>query len=656
MRRVTFVALFATLSASAPAVAQTFWVPETGGNWSLPANWDNGVPDGSAARAQFARGGTGSQVVTVDGSYTVGRIAFGLGAGSSVSNFGHTLSGGNLTLANGVEAALIEAGRNDAAQTIATPLAIAGSANALTLANASLQGANFLTLNSLTGTGSRLTVTGDPLNAFSPGVTAVLSGTYGGAGSVTDLRGGVHQAQEGVGMPLNTLLRIAGGTWQNSDSALVTRAVGAATGDIQVGPGTSRFAARAGETVTLRFSNNAATQVVWGSANFNPTVLGFGRGVSTSGVEQYTFANNLDLNGAVRTVNSAFRASVAFTGVVSDSGTGGGLIVLNQGTVALTGANTYAGATQVTQLAVLRAADGVGLPTASNLFFNGGILEGVGATTFTRSLGTGANQARFNLSGGFSATGGPMTVALNGAGGSVTVGQGNFVAPGGTLFLGSRSADALTDFATNVNLAGSNLFLTPVDNTATAADVARVSGVIADTAPTPGTLVVSSFFSTGTVEFTGANLYRGPTVVSRGALALRQTGSIAESRLIVVGPQAATPQPVFDVAGLSAGANFVDDRFRLAPGQNLQGLGQVVGNVAVGNGATVRGGDRGNGGTAAATTGTLTFANALQLRDGGALAVDLNGAGATNAPASRVAVAGAFDLASAQGPAVIRLL
>ena len=57
------------------------------------------------------------------------------------------------------------------------------------------------------------------------------------------------------------------------------------------------------------------------------------------------------------------------------------------GTVILSGTNTYTAGTTITGGA-LQADSGVGLPTASLLTLNGGVLQSNSATTFSRALGT----------------------------------------------------------------------------------------------------------------------------------------------------------------------------------------------------------------------------------------------------------------------------
>ncbi len=107
---------------------------------------------------------------------------------------------------------------------------------------------------------------------------------------------------------------------------------------------------------------------------------------------------------------------------LTDSGTGTNITSLTKtgtGMWRLNGANTYTGATLVQQ-GILMATDGVGLPTGSNLVFDGGTLYSQG--NFTRELGTGAGQMRFaapaantaQFSGGFMGGDSKLTVSWTG--------------------------------------------------------------------------------------------------------------------------------------------------------------------------------------------------------------------------------------------------
>ncbi|MEX2141771.1 MAG: PHB depolymerase family esterase [Pirellulales bacterium] len=59
-----------------PGVPVGTWNVDASGNWSLPANWGSGVPNGTGAQAVFGSVITSPHTVTVDAPITVGRLDF----------------------------------------------------------------------------------------------------------------------------------------------------------------------------------------------------------------------------------------------------------------------------------------------------------------------------------------------------------------------------------------------------------------------------------------------------------------------------------------------------------------------------------------------------------------------------------------------------
>ena len=446
-----------------------------------------------------------------------------------------------------------------------------------------------------------------------------------------------------------------------TQATTITRSLGTAAGNIQL-LGVAGFSALdAGGTLRVQL-NGGTGQVQWGSANFNPTTLGFGRNASAAN-EVYSFENAIDLNGATRTIGAANKALVSLGGVISNSSaTAAGVTIARfangAGTVVLSGSNTYTGPTTVQLGAVLRARVGVGLPAASNLVLNGGTLEYLDAGSFNRATGTGAGQIRVFGASGFAAWGGVFTVQLGSS--PVVWGSANF---NPSIFqFGSPNANGLVDFQTGIDLNGGGRFLSYWDRSPSTTDQALISGVISNSTGT-GPLFVGG---NGTITLSGANTYNGETVVVDVAalpgtvLKLAGSGSFANSPRVTVGAGR-----FLDVTGLTGGANYNAGagRFMLAGGQTLAGSGTVVGNVLVGPLATIRGGSPPD--ALNEPTGQLVVNGSLRLIggttvSGSTLAVDLNGASATGATVSRVAVIGAgntWDFAPVAGdPVTIQLL
>ncbi|WP_449070486.1 beta strand repeat-containing protein [Prosthecobacter sp.] len=380
--------------------------------------------------------------------------------------------------------------------TIAMGLNITGNgASNLTITNVTtLVGDPTLTLNNVQGTGiGVLNLAGGIDGGLTPRIITKTStaSTFGtltiGAAAINLVAG-------------SQFLNLAGITNLNATDAL-----GAAT--IQLGDTSGA------RDATLR--TNVATDVT--IAN-NITVKGGNTGLMTLGNNT---ANNTVFSGLVTLEKDVTLTSVGglvtFSNVIDD---GVGSFVVNKtgaGTVVLAGANTYTGATNLA-VGALQAVDGVGLPTASNLIFNGGVFEGNG--TFTRSLGTGAGQVQWatGASGGFAAFGGPLTVTLAGAPDPLRWDVGAFVSGAGALAFGSLSADNVTTFTHNIDLnqTGTALSRTfsAVDNPNSLTDKAVLSGVLSNSGAAGGVTKTGN----GVLELGALNTFTGPVTVTLGTL------------------------------------------------------------------------------------------------------------------------------------------
>jgi fibronectin-binding autotransporter adhesin len=669
------------------AQTRTYWRPDGDGVWFDTNNWTDGatattsfpIPNSAGAWATFgAQTGPSNRTITVDGTATLGRLSF-----TAQHNYNLNSGGINLTT-GGSNRALIDKARDGITSPtgnaiINTPLTVIGTANAVNIVNENNTGT--LTIASLAGSGSRVTInsytgTGVTGNAGTTptGLVVIQSGTYGGTGSITEINTGILRADEGTGLPTNTLLRINGTTtsgagWEVTQDTVVTRSLGSGTGNIQILGTTAGFAAFNG---SLTLNLNGGGTIQWGSANFNPTSsLQFGRSVTSSGSsDNYFVQNGIDLNGAVRTIRAAggsVRAYVNISGnIINTSGSASGLTITNGGnglggTVELSGTNTYNGTTTVTGFTILRANEGAGLSANSNLLLNGSLLEGNGDTIFSRTLGSAAGQVRLTGgTAGFAAFGGTHTIQLNGGTNTVVWGSTDFLpTAGSTLQFNFVNSTGAVNFQNDLDLnaaAGSARLISVRDNVNNSNDLGWISGVISNSAGA-GILVIGG---NGRLELTATNTYTGATVItdsptfSGNILKLVGSGSIARSTAIDVGVNR-----FFDVSSVTGGENYSQTagRFALASGQTLSGSGTVLGSVLVGSGATIRGGSPST--LLNDPTGQLTIDGALRLSDGGTLAVDLNGASLSGATVGRLAVIGAgnsWDIDATGGIVKIRLL
>lgn len=265
----------------------------------------------------------------------------------------------------------------------------------------------------------------------------------------------------------------------------------------------------------------------------------------------------------------------------------GGLVKTTVDTVTLTAPNAYSGPTTLSGGA-LQAVSGVGLPTASNLVLNGGVLEGLGTTTLTRSLGTASNNVQWAGSGGFGARGGKMTVAIGGTGAptALTWGSGTFVRSGSSLILSSLTADNEVEFRNPINLANAARTVWVNDNPLSSADFATLSGILSNgglTKDGPGLLVLK-----------GGQTYTGVTTIAAGTLKLAAGATMASGAYDV------TAGATLDLRDLMGGLT-------LGAGKRLKGGGTVLGNLVVG-GAVAPGESPGT-----LSVGNITFASASTL-------------------------------------------
>ncbi len=235
-----------------------------------------------------------------------------------------------------------------------------------------------------------------------------------------------------------------------------------------------------------------------------------------------TYSAPLTMNGGALDFAQSSGAVGNFSGVISGSRP---VTKTNAGTIILSGTNTYSAATTVSAGA-LQADPGVGLPTASLLVLDGGVVQSNSDLTIRRYLGTsGSGTFEWTLKGGgFSAGAGTMTVQLNNGAttaplpwGTTSSDIGSKIL--GTLKFGSESAANVVDFQNYINLSGSSGYsfrtVQVDDNPASAADHAKISGIISNSGSVSCGLQKTG---NGLLILTATNTYNGPTTISGGAL------------------------------------------------------------------------------------------------------------------------------------------
>lgn len=400
------------------------------------------------------------------------------------------------------------------------------------------------------------------------------------------------RADDGIGLPSASNLALTGaafpfssGVFESRGPATFTRGLGTGAGQLQINGG--GFSASGG-THAIRIGGNASTLTL-GTSNFIP--IGGSLAFGSNRADALTdFQNGLNLAGGLLTVGSfANPASLSDRARISGSIGNGRLTITSYSDpdthgsplLELTGLNTYSGQTILQRAMVLRAADGVGLPSPSNLDIKSGVLEVPGPALFNRMLGAGPGQLQMNFStnfsydgSGFSAIGGPLTVRINDSTAALTYFTGVF-RPAALRF-GSEYADNVVEFQNDLNLNNQTLPIWANASPTYRGPVVRLTGIISN-----GGISFSGSgnFDTqdGAIELTGANTYAGGTTFT----AARVFVNNATGSGLGTGPVSVTA--VYDFTG----------KIRM-PG-TLGGSGRIA--LAAGN--------------------SVTFANLTRLQPGG---------------------------------------
>lgn len=338
------------------------------------------------------------------------------------------------------------------------------------------------------------------------------------------------------------------------------------------------------------FVANGGTVLINGISLFmgNSTIAGQslngGASGQAAGNSIFLQGNSQLIFGALPTDVTTFIGpqSIADDSAIGVGGLGFGSITVASGKVVMAPGTTnqYAGSTTIGSVlnplgipgllsAVLRANDGDGLPSASQLIFtNAGILET--NRDFNRTVGTGSRDVTWQGSGGFaywngivtgdgsvpSAVPGNLTVTLSGND-PLVWGQFGFVPVGSALVFGAKDATGSVTFTNDIltGLAGvlplTTVNITVVANDAQPNALQPGKGIASniDYLEYTGSIIglggvsFNDLFNTGTVYLLNQQYYVGPTFLNNGLLSLQGKGSIAPSMLLdITGKDA-----VFDI-------------------------------------------------------------------------------------------------------------
>ncbi|MBR0647286.1 autotransporter outer membrane beta-barrel domain-containing protein [Plastoroseomonas hellenica] len=491
-----------------------------GGNFLNAAGADN-----------MAAGAGGAGALIIGGTHlNTGTIAGGLGGlGANAGASGHGAGGTGLSLTDGllVNAGSITAGNGQAGGGTTPNPGSAGGVGVI-LTNSAIEnrgaitggngGGGALAGAAVTGTGSRVINTGiitAGVNDLGVSANAI---TFSGGGNVLELRA--------LSAITGNVVAGAGDTLALGGTDNASFAVG------QIGPavqyrgfgafektGTSTWTLTGTTTTvtpwtitqgTLALTADAALGPVAGALTFNGGTLRFDAGFDLAAARAVSIAaggGTIDTNGFTTTI------AQVITGT-------GALQVTGPGILILTGANTYAGGTILTQGTLAVAADGALGAATGALTFNGGTLR------FDAGFDLSATRAI-----GITAAGG--TIDTNGI--TTTIAQGitglgalTVAGPGGSLILTGENtytggttinAGVLVQLGTG-GTSGSIVGNVLNNGTLTfnRSDALVLAGAIS------GSGAVRQE-GTGTTVLTGENTYTGGTTITQGTLQLGNGGT-----------------------------------------------------------------------------------------------------------------------------------
>lgn len=570
------------------------WTRTTGtGNWSDPANWQDGSTPLTNDTILFGAGTGGTSVVDIAGltlaAMNLTNFAGTLQQDQTLSTSGiltvvgtaYTLStGANLTVGGNLHVVSGNLQTGGQTLTVNGTTEVDGTLTIGASGTATLNG-DFLvgSVGTVTGTGA-LNLNGAALNFTA--CTVSLTGA-----SVTTLarNGAQSLAVDGSNSFAGLTVNLASGALTLTGGPLTT------TGLLTVQAGAPNLATNGltlsagavsvtGSTLTLANATNAITgalTVNGGSLTLSGGTLQVGADLNLTGATGFTLGGTaLALNG---TANQAFTPAGQTFGAITKTGVGG--------TVTVAGALT-AGALTVTSGGFTTSASGASL---ASVLVNGGAL----------SLGNALHTVSGNLSmssGSITGSGNVLAVATD-----VSVTGGAYTAGGTTFRLNGGGAQAV---ASTLNLG--------------AFDVSKGGG----TASVTGAFAVTSLtVQSGTLAPAGAvTVTTGDLAVSGGSYTGTSTTSVTAGSLLASGGAfSSTGAVTLSGAGqgltISGGASVtLGNATHVLPGSMTLSNGSLVGNA--GGGQLQVGGDWN---TTGATTTFTPNAMTVVFNGGGAQAI-----------------------------------
>jgi fibronectin-binding autotransporter adhesin len=390
--------------------------------------------------------------------------------------------------------------------------------------------------------------------------------------------------------------------------------IGSPTGTVQLTSTTNSYT---GGTIISGGTLNISSESVLPSGPLTISSGTLQAGAPLTISRPIAIGGTIDTNGFNVTLSGALTAGN--TGVSSFAGT---LIKVGNGTLTLTGNNTYAAETQIEMGVISVAADAnLGAVTAS-LILAGGTLQSTASFSTSRTVTAQSGTSSTIDTDGQTLT---LTGTVNGQGTITKIGAGSLALAGtinyggtvivsaGLLGLASDPTSAaltfnggglqaLASFASNRSYSFPTTFLVDTNgfNLALAGPLSGVGGL--------------TKLGAGTLTLSGANTYTGPTTVTAGQLTIASQGS---------------------TAGFTVG-NGATLLFTSGYNLGFQAIQPAAGGSVNYNGATITGGYLYGPGThsilanGATFVGTTSYAGAVINQNGPATFMSFSNGGALN--------------------------
>ena len=341
--RCLAVGIAAVVACSTPSAHADLWLLPTGGSWALPANWDtNSVPNAVGASVSFDSNATGNRPITNDSGpagFTVGSISFDIS-----SSFTNSLTQGNpatskLTLDNGGAGVTITtSGFGSGNNTISVPLVLNDLVTAQVDQTSSSSAAGSLNLTAtITGPGG-FVKQGDGLATFGNGAKTYTGPTVLNGGrlrmSLAARPTTTSSFTINAGGQLTLIPAAAGGpqTFTFGSGPLNLNGAGATSGPFAGGPG------------AIRNDRGSGTNGVFSPTITNAVVLQTDTVIHVQALTNT--GNNVTPDGFL-TLSGNVSGPGSLSLTAPNNPTPPFVTDGDQGTLFLTGNNTYEGGTFV---------------------------------------------------------------------------------------------------------------------------------------------------------------------------------------------------------------------------------------------------------------------------------------------------------------------